>query len=198
MIADSDAAVDASEAWALIAEARRRHRRRRRRRLLALVVVAASIAAAVVALAGPGRAGTRAGERPRPARPVPLTRGASAAVAWWDQYSGGLMVGNLAAGRRVQVAATDPADIPEAVVQAHGRILWATAGGEVRSVALATGMTVTVGRGQDVFASPGGTILYLATDSRHLTEYAAGNLRPLRRLALPAGWVASAPWSLAV
>ena len=178
MIAPPGQASDrTADILALFAEARRRQRRRRLGTAAVLLALAGLVA---IGLTGGGARHDPA-RRARPAaRPavivkprVPRFTLPAAQVAWVD-YSGQLHIGDVATGTQ-HVVATIRSDAGGWFVAAAGHIYWPdfstnSKSGPIRGYDLATGKIQRLGRGERVFAAPGGRNLYITRSATRLVE----------------------------
>lgn len=181
---------------ALFAEARRR---RRRRRLAAAAVILSLAGLVAISLTGGGARHDPARRARRPApraavivKPrVPRFTLPAAQVAWVD-YNGQLHIGDVATGTQ-HVLASIRSDAGGWFVAAAGHIYWPdfstnSNSGPIRGYDLATGKTQRLGRGELVFAAPGGRHLYLTRSATRLVEVRAGQQAGRRVFEVPPGW----------
>jgi hypothetical protein len=190
----------ARQVQALFAEARRRRRRRRLTIALAALALAVLVGGAVI---GYRSAGPHRPNAARPGGPVPTSAPRftlpAAFVAWFDA-NGMLRIGNVAtlAQRAVAHVAGPPCCT---LVTAGQRIYWAGQSGRldyVQEYDLATGVIRTVAPGWAVFASAGGSNIYIAQSGRRLLQLPADGPGPARPLVTPPGWqVVPLPWAVA-
>jgi hypothetical protein len=196
MIAPPGQASDrTADILALFAEARRRQRRRRLGTAAVLLALAGLVA---IGLTGGGARHDPA-RRARPAtRPavivkprVPRFTLPAAQVAWVD-YSGQLHIGAVATGTQ-HVVATIRSDAGGWFVAAAGHIYWPdfstnSNSGPIRGYDVATGKIQRLGRGELVFAAPGGRSLYITRSATRLVEVRAGQPGGRRVFGVPPGW----------
>jgi hypothetical protein len=123
----------------------------------------------------------------------------AAHVAWID-YSGMLHIGDVATGAQ-HVVATLPSAAGCWFVVAAGHIYWLDFNknaGPIRGYDLATHKIQRLGRGEWVFAAPGGRHVYLERSATRLAEMPAGH-QAGRTFRVPAGWhLACCQWDGAV
>jgi hypothetical protein len=186
-----------SEAEALFKEANQR--RRRRWLLIGTTVSAAAVATLVASLAllGPSPSHRSAGSpTTAPTTPAAVT-GRYPLVAWVD-YHGALHIGTVN-GLSQRVVAGTSADPTTPVVWLGTKVFWVNErppgllGSTVEGFDTATGRSIRVGRGLQIFPSLDRSFLYVQRDSRHLAEYSPTTGSIGHIVSLPEGWTLASP-----
>jgi hypothetical protein len=189
----SAASGSAADPSALFAEARRRRRRRRITAAAVSLAVAGSVVIGLTARGGHHSPAPRAAASSRPAvttKPDPRRFTLPAAQVAWVDYNGALHIGDVATGAQ-HVVATAGSDAGGWFVAAAGYVYWpdfSKNSGPIRGYDLATGKTRRMGRGESVFASPGGRHLYIVRSATRLIELRTGRSGARRAFTVPAGW----------
>jgi len=185
-----------SEAEALFKEANQR--RRRRWLLISTAVIAVTVATVVASLALMGASPShRSTGSPTtaPTTPAPVA-GRNPLVAWVD-YDGALHVGTVN-GLSQRVVAATSADPTTPVVWLGSDVFWVNERppgllGSVEGFDTATGQTIRVGRGLQIFPSLHRSFLYVQRDARHLAEYSPTTASIGHIMSLPEGWTLASP-----
>jgi hypothetical protein len=197
---DERIAAVASEAEALFKEANQR--RRRRWLLTGTAVTAVAVATLVASLALLGASPSRrfAGNgTTAPTTPAAVS-GPHPVVAWVD-YHGALHIGTVN-GLSQRVVAATSADPTTPVVWLGATVFWVNEhpssllGWTVEGFDTATGRTLRVGRGLQIFPSLDRSFLYVQRDPTHLAEYSPTTASIGRILTLPEGWTLASPYLL--
>src|ERR1700722_4896024 len=190
----SDVPIDAVgiEAEALFKEANQRRRRRWLLTGTAVIAVAVATLVASLTLLGASPSHRPAGSLTTAPRTPAAVTGPYLLVAWVD-YDGALHIGTVN-GLSQRVVAATSADPTTPVVWLGTDVYWVNEhapgplGSTVEGFDTATGRTIRVGRGLQIFASLDRSFLYVQRNSRQLAEYSPTTASIDHVLTLPEGW----------